>query len=78
MADDLMNIRIKEAEAVAELQENKLKLMELETQVCICTDRGTCTGRGMCTGTGTGTGTCTGTSTGRVEVYRWRLKLTQD
>lgn len=34
MADDLMGIRMKEAEAVAELQENKLKLMELETQVC--------------------------------------------
>ena len=33
LADDLMSVRLREAEALADLKEMKQKVMELETQV---------------------------------------------
>ena len=35
LADDLMTVRLREAEALADLKEMKQKVMELETQVSV-------------------------------------------
>ena len=39
LEDQLMGLRIREADAVAELKEMRQKVMELETQVHVCTNQ---------------------------------------